>query len=457
MSAAEPFAAPARPGDAAGPPPRGADPSREPHEASTLQGRALFCYGALRAPLALLELPLFVMLPAFYGREAGLSLALVGLVLFAARALDAIADPLLGAWIDRTRAQRDYRGWIVLALAPLAFGFVALLHPPEGASSLLLAGWLAGLSTLTYLAWSTVTIAHQAWGAELGSDEATRVRVTGWREACGLGGVLLSAILLEPSLATALSVMFVVMLILAALALHRAPLPRRSPGRARPSSPARPGSKPWSLIARDRQFAQLLVIFMFNGVASAIPATLVLFFVADILGLPGEAGLFLLVYFIAAALGMPAWVALGARLGARRAWLCGMVMAVAAFGWAFGLGAGDVMAFGVICAVTGFALGADLAMPSALLASVIAGAGGRGEQEGSYFGMWALATKLNLALAAGLGLPLLGALGYAPGAPSSLWALSSAYALVPCVFKLIAVAVLWRATRFDCSKDVISS
>lgn len=433
-----------------------ADSTRGPDDPRAPQGRALFCYGALRAPLALLELPLFVMLPAFYGRDAGLSLALVGLVLFAARALDAIADPLLGAWIDRTRAKRDYRGWIVLALAPLAFGFVALLHPPQGGSSLLLAAWLAALSTLTYLAWSTITIAHQAWGAELGGDAATRVRVTGWREACGLAGVLLSALLLEPSFATALSIMFVMMLVLAALALHRAPLPPRLPESARPSPPDRPVIKPWSLIVRDRQFARLLAVFMFNGVASAIPATLVLFFVADVLGLPGEAGLFLLVYFIAAALGMPAWVALGARLGARRSWLGGMVIAVAAFGWAFGLGAGDVIAFGVICAVTGFALGADLAMPSALLASVIAGAGGRGEQEGSYFGMWALATKLNLALAAGLGLPLLGALGYEPGASGHLWALSSAYALVPCVFKLIAVAMLWRAPRFDYPKDVVT-
>lgn len=46
-----------------------------------LPAHALIAYGFLRAPLALLELPLFVLLPAFYGRDAGLPLAVVGGVL----------------------------------------------------------------------------------------------------------------------------------------------------------------------------------------------------------------------------------------------------------------------------------------------------------------------------------------------------------------------------------------
>ncbi len=417
---------------------------------------ALFSYGALRAPLALLELPLFVLLPAFYGREAGLPLALVGLVLFAARALDAIADPLLGGWIDRSRGYRHYRGWIVLALAPLAFGFVALLHPPQSSDPALLAAWLAVLSSITYLAWSTVTIAHQAWGAELGSDPSTRVRVTGWREACGLAGVLASSLLLEPEQASVLSAVFVVMLIASALLLHRAPLPARTCAGAAVPAWRAAILRPWALVARDRRFARLLAVFMLNGVASAIPATLVLFFVADVLGAPREAGYFLLLYFLAAAIGMPGWVWLGARIGARHAWLIGMVAALLAFGWAFGLGKGDVIAFGAICVITGLALGADLAMPSALLANVIASGAGRSSQEGSYFGMWALATKLNLALAAGLGLPLLAALGYEPGRESNLWALSLAYALVPCLFKLIAAVLLWRAADPETLKDIVN-
>ena len=58
---------------------------------------ALLAYATLRMPLALLELPLFVLLPSFYGGTLGLDLALVGAVLFGVRLVDALADPAIGA------------------------------------------------------------------------------------------------------------------------------------------------------------------------------------------------------------------------------------------------------------------------------------------------------------------------------------------------------------------------
>ncbi|NBS64334.1 MAG: hypothetical protein EBT33_08290 [Betaproteobacteria bacterium] len=423
-----------------------------------LPTRALLAYGFLRAPLALLELPLFVLLPAFYGREAGLSLALVGLVLFGARLIDALADPLIGRAIDRTRGVTDYRRWVVVACVPLAAGFAAMLHPPAW-STAGLAVWLAAGSVVTYLAWSTVTIAHQAWGAELGTDPATRVRVTGIREACGLAGVLASAALLDPRHVSTLSVLLAGALLLAAWLVRHAPTPGPAPVTVASDAPRGPAvsgpapiarTAPWRELFSHRAFTRLLAVFMLNGTASALPATLVLFFVADVLGDASRAPLFLLTYFAAAAIGMPLWIRLGVRVGAKRAWLIGMVASVLAFAWAFALGPGEWLAFGVICAVTGLALGADLAMPPALLAAVIAVAGGSGAREGAYFGVWSLATKLNLALAAGLGLPLISLLGYQPGVAGTVTeALSFAYAALPCLIKTAAAWLLWRLPNPD--------
>ena len=182
---------------------------------------------------------------------------------------------------------------------------------------------------------------------------------------------------------------------------------------------------------------------MLNGIAAAIPATLVLFFIADVLDAEARQGMFLALYFIAGAAGMPLWVKLSARIGKPNAWLTAMFVAIAAFVWASRLGTGDTVAFTVICAVSGIALGADLALPPSLLADVI-GRRGRMEATGSYFGLWTLATKLNLALAAGIALPLLSALGYAPGGrdQAALSALAFVYAFVPCVLKLAACAAL---------------
>jgi Na+/melibiose symporter-like transporter len=97
-----------------------------------------------------------------------------------------------------------------------------------------------------------------------------------------------------------------------------------------------------------------------------------------------------------------------------------------------------------VCALSGIALGTDLALPGAMLAGLIGQLGERGKAEGAYFGWWNFAAKLNLALAAGLALPLLGAFGYAPGArdPAALQTLTIAYCALPCVLKLLAAAAL---------------
>jgi Na+/melibiose symporter-like transporter len=150
------------------------------------------------------------------------------------------------------------------------------------------------------------------------------------------------------------------------------------------------------------------------------------------------------VYFLCGALSMPMWLRLVHAIGLERSWRAGMLLSIVAFLGASLLGAGDDALFLLVCALSGAALGSDLALPGALLAGVIADADEQGRSEGAYFGWWNFATKLNLALAAGLALPLLGWLGYAPGAPDAqaLQMLTVAYCLLPCALKALAAAAL---------------
>jgi Na+/melibiose symporter-like transporter len=143
-------------------------------------------------------------------------------------------------------------------------------------------------------------------------------------------------------------------------------------------------------------------------------------------------------------------VALARRIGEARAWLTGMVLAVAVFIWVLSLGPGALIGFCVICLFSGAILGADLSLPPAILAGVIGRGGHRGVHEGAYFGIWNLATKLNLALAAGISLPLLNWLGYVPEALDArgVRALTYCYALIPSILKLMAAALLWRSRFF---------
>jgi len=195
----------------------------------------------------------------------------------------------------------------------------------------------------------------------------------------------------------------------------------------------------------NASFRRLLGVYLVNGIASAIPATLVLFFIRDRLQAPAFEPLFLGSYFLAAALSMPLWMRAVARFGLARSWLAGMLLAIATFAWAASLGAGDMLGFALVCLASGVALGADLSLPGALLAGVIRRAGHGGQSEGLYFGWWNFATKLNLALAAGIALPTLAWFGYTPGSTDAgaLRALTGAYCLLPSALKLLAAALLW--------------
>ena len=396
-------------------------------------------YGALGLPLAFVALPLYVVLPNHYASEFGIPLATLGAMLLGARLLDALADPLIGRWADGWLSHSARRVLIVAALAAvlLALGFRGLFFPPVTGGAALLA-WCAALLALTYLSYSVLTVLHQAWGARLGGGEDQRARIVAWREGLALVGVLVASVLPSVAGLSVTSAVFAMALLLAVALLGAAP---------RPQLGARAGATP-SLLAplRTPAFKRLLVIYLVNGVASAVPATLVLFFIRDRLQAPNFEPLFLASYFAAGALSMPLWVRAVARFGLGRSWLAGMLLAVLTFAWASALGAGDVAAFTVVCLASGVALGADLSLPGALLAGVIQRAGHGQQLEGAYFGWWNFCTKLNLALAAGLALPLLGLAGYAPGArdPQALQALTLAYCLLPCFLKLLAAALLWR-------------
>ena len=398
-------------------------------------------YGLLGLPLAFAALPLYVVWPNHYAREFGVPLAALGAVLLGARLFDAVVDPLIGRWCDAwfRRSLRGVLGLSALASAVLALGFAALFFPPQAQLSAngLLVWAVLGL-LVTYTAYSVVSVAHQSWGAMLGGTEAQRARVVAWREALGLVGVVLAAVL--PTLAGlgVTTAVFALALALGTWAWSAAP----RPGVA--ALPTAAGTRLWAPLQQPA-FARLLAVFMVNGIASAVPATLVLFFVQDKLQAPAAMEpAFLGLYFVCAALSMPLWLRVIARTGLARAWRLGMGLSVAVFAWAAWLGPGDVWPFLAVCALSGLALGADLAVPSALLAGVVGDLGERGRGEGRYFGWWSFATKFNLALAAGLALPLLAAWGYQPGQrdPEALRALTWAYCLLPCALKLLAAVLL---------------
>ena len=415
--------------------------SAEPLEFRWPQGLR---YGLMALPLAFVALPLYVFLPNYYARNFGIPLASLGALLLLARVADALIDPLLGRWIDRlfARSQAQVLRFSAMAALLLASGFVALFFPPVGQHPDLLV-WAACALLVCYLGYSALTLVQQSWGALLGGDEALRSRVVAWREGLGLAGVILASM---APLAWGLPVTAIILclaLALGWLAWTAAPAPVLAP--APGHTQVGTGLQVFAPL-RYRPFRALLAVFLANGIASALPATLILFFVQDRLQAPPSMEpWFLASYFLAAALGMAPVSRLVARWGLQTLWLASMGLSVAVFAWAGQLGSGDSLPFIAICVLSGLCMAADLTVPGAMLAGLISSQAEPGRDSGIYWGWWNMAAKLNLALAAGLSLPLLSYAGYEPGSRSdeALRSITYAYCVLPCLLKVVAAGLLY--------------
>lgn len=409
----------------------------------------LAAYGLLGLPLAMAALPVYVQVASYYSLLHGSGLAQLGWVLFAARLLDTVQDPLIGHLIDRLR--QHLTRWLIAAGLTLALAFTGLWQVP--ASLIAPTLWLAVMLFLAYSAHSLLNIAYLSWGARLapsgsagsGGNAASApvLSATAWREGSGLLGLIIGstipATILSASPASIAGQMgwyslgFALLLMLALYALLQL-----APAWPAASEAAADWHRVLQRMRGNTGFRRLLLPYFLNSCGVALPATLALFFIGDQLQAAPLAGLFLGSYFVAAALGLPLWTALARRIGVLACWRLGMLLGILSFAGAGWLGAGDTHAYLLICVAAGTALGADLAMPNVLLAQLI----GPDEAPAAYYGVLTLLGKLALALS-GLALPLLALLGYQPGQPGGV-PLALVYAALPCLLKLLAMFVLRR-------------
>jgi Na+/melibiose symporter-like transporter len=145
---------------------------------AALTKSALAAYAAVALPLAAAALPVHVQVPKFYA-ALGMDLALIGFILLAVRLLDAISDPLLGAFADRIPVRYGGRKLMIGGAAPfLAAGLWLLFSPPTDTDSLAL--WLTATLVLSYLGLSAASIGHFALGSALSRAAWPRWQVCCW-------------------------------------------------------------------------------------------------------------------------------------------------------------------------------------------------------------------------------------------------------------------------------------
>ncbi len=398
-------------------------------------------------PLAALYFPVYVFLAEFYAAERDLSLGFIGAALILVRLFDAVSDPAMGVISDKVKTRWGRRRiWLVFGAPLVMLGAWCLFAPPASAGAL----WFVGFLFLLTLGWTIMLTPYFAWAAELSGNYTERARVAIWRDTTGLVGTILAAVLYNAGADKAGGMMLIAAMIVillpvsVAVCVWRVPEPKDYSRKttAKPEAFLR-------VLRREPLFLRLLFAYLINGAANALPATLFLFFVGDRLGAAEWGGPLLVVYFGAAVLGAPFWSWAVRYMPKHRVWCFAMIYACFVFGAALLLREGDVGWFAVICVLSGLALGADLALPSALQADLVDFDTARNGQQrtGAFFALWSLATKASLAITGGLALIILGVIGFETGEANDagvLTSLSFLYALAPIVLKLVAVAMMWQ-------------
>jgi GPH family glycoside/pentoside/hexuronide:cation symporter len=321
---------------------------------------------------------------------------------------------------------------------------IMVFSPAPGVS----VGYLIGWGAVLYLAWTAVQIPYVAWAVELEHNYAARAQLNGYREGAGLlgimatgaGGIVMVA-LPEQDRFQVLAWATVIL----GCGVFYVTLRFVPEGRFTPSDKSRAFSFPW----HNKLFLRVLTAWFLNGLANGLPAVCLPLFMVHILGASDtDQAALLFIYFLFAVMGIQGWVWLSKHYAKHSVWCLSMIMACAVFLTVPLLSAGDVIAFGIICALTGLTLGSDLALPPAIQADCADWdrLRFRKERTGTLFAYWSMSTKLALGLAVGLAFPVLSWMGLddqmQTASTLSKTGLVVIYAVIPIVLKLMAIMLM---------------
>ncbi|TPQ50883.1 MFS transporter [Prosthecomicrobium hirschii] len=400
-------------------------PGQSPAQSRELSLARLIAFALPALPVAAFQLPFVIIVPNFYAETLGLSLATVGILNFAVRAIDAILDPFIGYGADHIRPRWGRRRtWFAVAAVPMTLGALMVFNPfpaIDVSNTWFWAGWFFLWSAMLSVGYTALSLSHQSWAAELSPSYYGRNRMFAAREVMIVVGTLIATGLPfvlsklgyhgDRPVLVALSILVgVATPLFVFLTVTTVPEPREATNHPLNFIGGLKG------MAANKPFRRLLGAFALSYMANGMAAALLIYFVRDyVRGDEQTQRLFLLLYFLFGVLSTPLWLWVARRTSKHRAWCIAMMVACAVIVFSpfvghHQIGDASIWAFGIIVSIAGSAVGADLMLPPSMQADVIDVDTARsGEQHtGFYFAIWALATKLALAVALGLSLVVLG-------------------------------------------------
>ncbi len=346
----------------------------------------------------------------------------VGAFIFASvfgRAVDAVADPLVGYWSDRVRSRLGRRKPFLLVGAPLlALVFVLVWTPPVAGISLINGIYIAVAFALFFFMFTIVVCPYLAMLPEITSSRSERVALAAWQGAFNVigavGGTIASGVLIDRYGYRTMGVCLAPVVLLSSWAPLLVP---QAAGSGKPSGFGLREAVTSTL--RNPLFVPYVVAQLLFWIAVRIIVGVMPKVLDTRLGLGEQTiGMVMAAGLLVAAVFLPFMPRVARRTGNKR-------LLMAAMAW-FGLvalpvpflGALPVPLSGVgqavllmVCA--GPALGVLFSLPNAIVADIIDRDEERtGERrEAIYFGVQGLLVKAGMGVGVGLAAALLAAFG----------------------------------------------
>lgn len=364
---------------------------------------AVLGYGFASLPVQFSLITLLTLYMNFATDVLGASATAIGTVFLLSRAWDAVSDPIIGNWSDRTRTRFGRRRpWLLGSALPLAAFSLMAWSPPASLGGTALNLWIGVAVFGFYTAYTMFDVPHMALGAELAMASTARNRLFASRQLLRtvgmlLGGVLGGAVITrldwgrsgpaELALAAAVAT-------IGAVALGVGALPREQA-----SYTGRGGNDAFRAIGdvmRNPHARLLLFVFFIESMGTAGIGVLVPYTIRYVLERPDVVPAMLGVYMLAGLLGVPLWVVLSRWFEKRKLWLFAMAQSGVGYGMLLFLDANDVAWMAISSILAGSAGACGNTLGYTLKAEVVDyDEWMTGERkEGSYFAAWGFMSKL---------------------------------------------------------------
>ncbi len=420
---------------------------------------SLIQYGFMALPLAFAGLPLYIHMPALYTETFAVDIGILGILLLGIRLFDAVQDPFIGYVSDthpHHRLQIVIGGMAVLTLGLGGLSIGPLLSIPPLI-------WFGICMVCATSGFSIVSININTIGGLWHTNATGYTRISAWREAFGLVGLICASILptlLQQyiSVLDAFMVSFIVFVILSSIAtigyIHIMKIISIYKKNKNPQTDIK---RPLLNITHifdhifDRGNRVFFGICLLSYLSAGLPAVLVLFFIEYYLQATPYTGIFLLLYFVSGAMFMGAWIRISQKYGALTTWQIAMIVSVVTFFSAIFLQTGDIVFYGIICVASGIALGADIALPPAIIANRIKNTHTQSHAT-QYYAVLAFLSKIALALSAGVAFVMLDTAGFETTVPIPTTAAETLlwlYAGIPCGIRLMAVIAIFIFKKIE--------